>query len=465
MTTNISKNSSEEKLDFKRILPIFIIVLIDLLGLTVIIPLMPFYAAKFQADAFTIGLLGATYPIFQFIGAPLLGRISDRYGRKPVLIISQLGTFIGFLILGFANTLWVLFLARLIDGISGANLSTAQAAISDSTSAKNRTQGLGLIGAAFGIGFILGPIIAFVALSLSNNNYSIPAFVAAGFSALSILLSWFLFHESLPEEKRGKGTQKPSFTLVAMLQALRRPYIGVLLILIFSQQIVFGGFQQMLALFTLGRLGLNASGNSIIFVFVGLIIVIMQGGLIGRLSRKYGDRKLIYFGLALLAVGLTLLAFTPRQPLPGYSKAALSAEISANPNIRTHEHPVNHNLTVELPEDTKKGWLGIGWLLVAMVPSAMGGSLLNPAINSLITRQVVSDEVGGILGISAAFLSGANAIAPVVMGAAFQAWGSTVAFFLGGMVMAILLVFALRMIQPGKGETTPAGLPHPSTAN
>ena len=221
----------------------------------------------------------------------------------------------------------------------------------------------------------------------------------------------------------------------------------------------------MLALFTLGRLGLNASGNSIIFVFVGLIIAIMHGGLIGRLSRKYGDRRLIYFGLALLAVGLTLLAFTPRQPLPGYSKTALSVEIGADPNIRTHEHLVNRNLAVELPEDTNKGWFGIGWLLVAMVPLAIGGSLLDPAINSLITRQVGSDEVGGILGISAAFLSGANAIAPVVMGAAFQAWVSTGAFFLGGMVTAILLVLALRMIQPGKGEMVPAGLPHPSAAN
>lgn len=163
MAAEILKNNSEEKLGFKRILPIFIVVLIDLLGLTVIIPLMPLYAAKFQTDAFTIGLLGATYPIFQFPGAPLLGCISDRYGRKLVLIVSQLGTFIGFLVLGFANALWILFLARLIDGISGANLSTAQASISDNTTAKTRTQSLGLLGAAFGIGLILDPIIAFVA--------------------------------------------------------------------------------------------------------------------------------------------------------------------------------------------------------------------------------------------------------------------------------------------------------------
>ena len=132
-------DSAEEKLDFKKILPIFVIVLIDLLGLTVIIPLMPLYATSFGADPFLIGVLGAAYPVMQFIGAPLLGRLSDRYGRKPILMISQVGTFIGFIVLGFASSLWMLFLARIIDGISGANISTAQAAITDSTSEKTRT--------------------------------------------------------------------------------------------------------------------------------------------------------------------------------------------------------------------------------------------------------------------------------------------------------------------------------------
>ncbi|MCX8062538.1 MAG: MFS transporter, partial [Anaerolineales bacterium] len=178
-----------EKLDFRRILPIFVIVLVDLLGLTIIIPLMPLYATAFGAAPLLIGLLGASYPVMQFIGAPFLGRLSDRVGRKPVLLVSQMGTFIGFLILGFANSLWLLFLSRILDGLSGANISTAQAAISDSTTEKTRTQGLGLIGAAFGIGFILGPIIAFLSLSASGNNYHVPAFVAAGFSLISILLT------------------------------------------------------------------------------------------------------------------------------------------------------------------------------------------------------------------------------------------------------------------------------------
>src|SRR5512144_653460 len=139
-----------EKLDFKRILPIITIVFVDLLGLSIIIPLMPLYAARFSATPLVIGLLQATYPLMQFIGAPILGRLSDRYGRKPVLVISQIGTLIGFLVLGFSNALWMLFLSRIIDGLSGANISTAQAALSDSTSEKTRTQGLGLLGAAFG---------------------------------------------------------------------------------------------------------------------------------------------------------------------------------------------------------------------------------------------------------------------------------------------------------------------------
>ncbi|HRE29633.1 MAG TPA: MFS transporter [Anaerolineales bacterium] len=154
-----------DKLDFKKILPIFVIILVNLLGLTIIIPLMPLYATTFGADAWTIGLLGATYPIAQFVGAPILGRLSDQYGRRPVLLFSQLGTLIGFIVLGFADALWLLFLSRLIDGLSGANISTAQAVITDNTTEKTRTQGLGLVGAAFGLGFVIGPIIAAVSLT------------------------------------------------------------------------------------------------------------------------------------------------------------------------------------------------------------------------------------------------------------------------------------------------------------
>lgn len=448
----------EDRLDFKKILPVFVIVLIDLLGLTIIIPLMPLYATSFGANAFTIGLLGAMYPMMQFIAAPILGRLSDRYGRKPVLLISQLGTLAGFLILGFANSLWMLFLSRIIDGLSGANISTAQAAITDSTNEKNRTQGLGLIGAAFGLGFIIGPVIAFVSLAASGNDYRVPAFVAAIFSLGSILLTYFWFKETLPVEERGKGTRKAAFSFGAMLEALRHPAVGLLLLLMFAQQIAFGGFEQFLALFTLNRMGLNASGNSIIFVFVGIIVVAVQGGFIGPWSRKFGDRRLIFGGLALLAVGLILVSLTPRMPMPGYSQQELSQELTAGGDFRTHENPTTRNLAVELPPDNNNGWLGLLWILVTMIPVAIGGGVLQPSINSLITKRVERVEIGGMLGISAAFLSAANAVAPLLFGVIFQAFGSTAPFFLGGLLMAALLLIATQYLKPGQEETVPAGL-------
>ena len=450
---------SEEKLDFKKILPIFVIVLVGLLGLTVIIPLMPLYATSFGADPFLIGLLGAAYPIMQFIGAPILGRLSDRYGRRPILLISQLGTFIGFLVLGFANSLWMLFLARIIDGISGANISTAQAVITDSTSEKTRTQGLGLLGAAFGLGFVIGPVIAFVSLAMSGNDYRVPAFVAAGFSALSILLTWFWLEETLPVEKRGEGESKPGFSMRAMYTALGNPAVGILLVLMFAQQIAFGGFEQLLSLFTLNRLGLNASGNAIIFVFVGVIVVAVQGGFIGPWSRKLGDRRLIYLGLATLALGLSLIALTPHNPVPWYSEQALQQELNASGDSVTHENSTTQNLSVSIPSDANKSWLGLGWILVAMVPTSIGGGILQPSINSLITKRVKKGEVGGMLGISAAFLSGANAIAPLIGGAIFQAFGSTWPFLFGGLLMASLWLLAMVMIKPGREENVPSGLP------
>lgn len=451
--------TGEDRLDFKKVLPVFVIILIDLLGLTVIIPLMPLYAAAFGASAFTVGLLGAAYPVMQFVGAPLLGRLSDRYGRKPILIISQIGTFGGFLVLGFASTLWMLFLARLVDGISGANISTAQAVISDSTSEKNRTQGLGLMGAAFGLGFTIGPIIAFVSLALSGNDYRVPAFVAAGFSLASILLTWFWLDETLPAEQRGESRDRPSMSLTAMYRALGHPAVGILLLLMFAQQIAFGGLEQLLSLFTLTRLGLNASGNAIIFVFIGLIVVAVQGGFIGPWSRRLGDRRLIYLGLLVLAFGLVLTALTPRQPVPWYSREALTAELQASGDSRIHENATTRGLAIELPEDQNPGWLGLGWILAAMIPAAVGGGILHPSINSLITKRVRKGEVGGMLGMSAAFLSGANAIAPLLGGAIFQALGSTALFLFGGLLIAVLWLLALRRLKPGVEETVPAGQP------
>ena len=451
----------EDKLDFKKILPIFVIVLIDLLGLTIIIPLLPLYATTFGASPLVIGLLAATYPIMQFIGAPVLGRLSDQYGRKPILLISQIGTFIGFIMLGLAQALPMLFLARALDGLSGANVSTAQAVITDSTSERTRTQGLGLIGAAFGLGFVVGPVIAFISLAASQNDYRTPAFVAAGFSLLSILLTYFWLQETHGPEKRGTDAAKSALSMRTMFNALKHPTVGVLLLLIFFQQIAFGGFEQLLALFTLGRLGLNGSGNAIIFVFVGIIVVAVQGGYVGKWSRKYGDRRVVFAGLALLAIGLLLIALTPTQPAPWYSKAEMKTELSQHGSAGTagHSNPsAAGDVTVPLPDDTTKSWLGVIWILIAMVPTSIGGGVLQPTINSLITKRIEPNEIGGTLGISAALLSGANALAPLIGGLLFQFGGPTLTFAVWAAMLGVLWLVARAKITPGREEQAPAGL-------
>ncbi len=434
-----------DKLDFKRVLPIFVIVLVDLLGLTIIIPLLSLYAATFQADALTIGLLGASYPLAQFIGAPILGRLSDRFGRRPVLIVSQIGTLLGLLLLGFANSLSLLFISRIIDGLSGANISTAQAVIADSTNEKTRTQGLGLIGAAFGLGFTVGPLIAFIALGATGNNYRAPAFVAAGFSVVSILLSLFWLKETrptgyVPSDAKVLGTG-------SLKAALTHPGVSLLLILIAAQQIAFGGFEQILPLFALSRLGLNAAAISGMFIFLGLLIVVVQGGLIRQWSRKFGDRWLVLMGLVTLAVGLIMIAFTPAQPPPSYDRAAVVAELTASKDPTAAER-----LTIPLPAEGNTGWLGLGWILLAFIPATIGGSVLQSTINSFLTKRVSKGEIGGILGISAALVSLANAAGPLIGGALFKFVSPTATLLFQGLLMAVLLPFAVRTL---KGEERP----------
>lgn len=441
MTTN-----SQDKLDFKRILPIFVIVLIDLLGLTVIIPLLPLYAASFGTDPLTIGLLQTTYPLLQLVGAPFLGGLSDRYGRKPVLLVSQVGTLIGFLLLGFAGSLPILFLARIIDGLSGANIVVAQAAITDSTTERTRAQGLGLIGAAFGLGFTVGPAIAGIALFATNNNYHVPAFLAAAFSLVSILLTLFWFHETLPEAQRGRKQNSQNNILKTIGRSLRLPMVGVLLILMFMQQLVFGGLESLLALFSLSRIGLNAAGNAILFVFVGVILVMVQGKYIGPLSRRFGERRLIYAGLACLAVGLILTATTPSQTVPWYSQAEIAQELAG-------KGTASGSITIPLPDTSSTGWMGLGWLLIAMIPTSIGAGMLSPSINSLITKRVSKNDQGAALGVSSSLTSAANAITPLLGAAIFQLIGTSAPFLLGGAVLAGLLLFAWKRIPPQADET------------
>ncbi|MBK8823558.1 MAG: MFS transporter [Anaerolineales bacterium] len=205
----------------KRLFSIILVVFIDLLGFSLILPLLPYYAETFSANQTTTGILIASYAVMQLIGAPILGRLSDRFGRRPVLLLSVFGTFLGFLLLGFANSLWMLFASRILDGLTGGNLSVAQAYISDVTDEKSRSKGLGMIGAAFGLGFIIGPVTGGL---LSQWGYAVPAFAAAAISFINLILIYAWLPESLTEEKRSQMTEKrPAVTFECVDRCLPTP--------------------------------------------------------------------------------------------------------------------------------------------------------------------------------------------------------------------------------------------------
>lgn len=436
---------TQKTLDFGRMLPIFALTFVDVLGLTIILPLLHLYAAAYGANPLQIGLVAAAFPLSQLIGLPIMGALSDRYGRKPLLVISQVSTFASFLLLAAANSLELIILSRLIDGLFGANLSTAQAAITDLTDEKTRAQGLGLTGAAFGLGFVLGPAIALGSLEVSNN-LAIPALIAAAYSFVSILLTVFGFKETLPARARRAFSFKRSALLFSGFRMLRSPHINHLLLLMFFQQIVFYGFETLLGLFTLSRLGLLGQGNSLIFIYIGFVLIYVQGRLIGKWSRKYGERKLVFIALGCLAAGLLLMSATPAQPHPLYVERKVETSIrELTPNST---EAIIGDIPIALPDETQRGFGGITWFLLAILPIGIGSGLIRPALNSLMTQQAPPGEIGAVLGVSASFVSLANAVAPLIGGLIFQSMGATAPFAIGGVVMAALLVFSIRLIQP-----------------
>lgn len=442
-----------KRLEFGRVLPIFALTFVDVLGLTVILPLLHLYAAAYGASPLQIGLVAAAFPLTQLVGVPIMGALSDRYGRKPLLLISQVSTFISFLMLAAANSLEMVILSRVVDGLFGANLATAQAAITDLTDESNRAQGLGLTGAAFGLGFILGPAIALGSLEFSNS-LSIPALIAAAYSFASILLTLFGFRETLPPHQRRSGGFGRSVVLFPSLQMIRRPQINHLLLLMFAQQVVFFAFESLLGLFTLSRLGLLGQGNALIFIYVGFILVYVQVRLIGRWTRKFGERKLVFAALGLLAVGLLMIAATPNQPHPLYLERKVEASIREL--APTSTEALIGDIPITLPEDSQRGFGGVLWFLLAIIPVGIGSGLIRPALNSLMVQRVRRDESGAVLGVSASFVSLANAVAPLIGGLIFQASGAAAPFLVGGLVMAGLLLVSLAIIRPQPVATQPA---------
>lgn len=359
------------------LLPIFLTVFVDVLGLTLMLPLLPFYTEHFGGTPKTVGLLIASYAFCQLISGPILGRLSDRFGRKPVLLVSQVGTCASFLIIGFSNTLWMLFVGRIIDGLTAGNLSIAQAYISDVTRPENRTRAFALIGIAFGSGFLIGPAIS--GIMAHRFGFASPAFAAAGLSLLSILLTATLLPRNpiRPQDDEaaayrdapagdarvpvgGRPPPPPAASRsLAFGKFFARPGVRRRLSEFFAFSLSFSILVAGLALFLERRFGFNVENTGWVYAFSGLIGGFVQGGIIGRLVKRFGDAKLAMIGFVTMAIGYCLLGLAYRIPV----------------------------------------------LLVLVAISGFGVAVTRPALTTLITRSVSREEQGSALGVSQSLAS------------------------------------------------------------
>src|SRR5829696_8686845 len=293
------------------LLVIFTTVFIDLVGFGIVIPVLPFYAegTAFNATPRTVGLLFASYSVMQLIFSPILGGLSDKYGRRPVLLLSIIGTGIGFLILGLATTLWMLFIGRILDGITGGNISTAQAYIADVTTEENRAKGMGLIGAAFGLGFIFGPALGGI---LSRWGVHVPFLFAGALSLANATLLYFVLPETVTPDHPARASAATG-RWSQLVRALRQSRLAFVLAVYFLFVTAFSVMTASFGLFTLYRFGFDAHDTGWIFAFVGVVGAAIQGGLIGRLVRTFGEPLLVIVGALLFTASLILIPLTGPQ--------------------------------------------------------------------------------------------------------------------------------------------------------
>ncbi len=383
---------------------LFFIVFIDLIGFGIIIPLLPFYGEFYQASPEMIGLLMATYSFTQFLAAPFWGGLSDRIGRRPVLLVSLAGASAAYVWLGLAESLWALFAARAIGGAMAGNISAAFAYVADVTTRENRAKGMGMIGAAFGLGFIAGPAIGGILAGSDpvNADFRTPAFAAAALSVTALIMAVATLKESLSAEIRQRLAQQPPKKRLAMFrEALDRPLIGLLLLLTFLATFVFAGLESTFAMWSRRQFGWGPEQNGYLFAFIGLLSALIQGGLIGRLARRFGEARLVVQGAVALAIGILLIPFST-------------------------------NVVV---------------LVVAMSIAGYGFSIISPSLNSLISLQASEDEQGGIMGVTRSASTMARFIGPAWAGLLFGGLGRDWPYFVGAIIMVVVAFLGLRAIK------------------
>jgi len=363
------------------LLVIFITVFIDLVGFGIVIPVLPYYAegTRFGATPRGVGLLFASYSVMQLIFSPVLGRLSDKHGRRPVLLISLLGTSLGFFVMGFATTLWMLFLGRIIDGISGGNISTAQAYIADVTTPENRAKGMGLIGAAFGLGFVFGPAIGGV---MSRWGVHVPFIFAGGLAFANAVLLYFTLPETVTADHPARASAAQGRGWTQLINALKNPRLRLVLTIYFLSIVAFSILTAVFTLFMVFRLGYDAFHSGWIFAFVGIISAFIQGGLIGKLVKRFGEPKLVVAGTLMFTGSLFFIPFI----------------------------------------GPAMGLLGI---LATGAINSVGNALNAPSLASLASKSATAAEQGVVLGVTQSVASLARAVGPSI--AAFLIY-STIAY-------------------------------------
>jgi len=391
---------------------IFVTVFIDLIGFGMVIPILPFYAetSPFNASPIEIGFLFAIYSLMQFFFSPVLGRLSDQYGRRPILFISLLGSAVGYFVIGFANTLFLVFLGRIIGGITGANISTAQAYIADVTTRENRAKGMGLFGATFGLGFILGPAIAGI---LSKYGVHVPFYCAAVLSLVNAIALYFILPESLSAEHRSRPSEKTK-RFAAMIDSLKERDFGTINLVYFLLVTAFSIMTYAFVLFTAFRYGYDAEQNGYLFAFVGVMSVIGQGLLFGFFVRRIGEIRLTVIGCFLMAISLLGIPFV--GPMMG----------------------------------------GLAALLVCCSVLSLGNAMASPSLTSLVSKITAENQQGSRLGLMQSGASLARAIGPMVGGLLLNNAVNRIddasvnrTFFAASAIMAAALVvslFAVRIV-------------------
>ena len=381
---------------------LFLIVFIDLVGFGLVIPLLPFYALRFGGPPQEVTLLLAIYSLMQLFAAPLWGRLSDRVGRRPVLMISMAASVLAYLWIGSATAMWMLFTARALAGACAGNIAAAQAYIADITKPEERAKGMGLIGAAFGLGFIIGPALG--GLLAGNNpataDIDTPAWVAAGLSFLALWGVILFLPESLPADLRGMHGGSRS-RLKAIWNVLGRPVLSRLILIFFLVILAFAGMESTFALWAIEQFGWGPGQVGYVFAYVGVLSAILQGGLIGRLARRFGEERLLLCGLALIGTGLLAMLFAHSIPRLAFAVSAL----------------------------------------------ALGMGLTQPSLNSLISRRAGREEQGEVLGVSQSVGSLSRVLGPAAAGFLFAQFGRNAAFFWGGVLVFGALLLSLMLVR------------------